>query len=249
MSPSGMPLSVVSYLWDHLVSSRCRAIVSLLTHRLGQGSYSILAQAIFLSNYLKTSEFVPAQSAPSHQTTQAIIATAEAIHWMGIFGALFLIGHATFWLVEASSCLIFRIPKKFNIGFWSFTFPLGAYAYAVGFVAQDLNNDGLKGWAATCTVAVVIFWLICAGGTLYKGFWKGEMFYAPGLEGWLVPDPKSADRSRPMRPVSKRRHQSQRYLDDYASSTRVARHDGTYIVTRLRPVDEENLGHGDIDQL
>ena len=51
-------------------------------------------------------------------------------------------------------------------------------------VAKDLNNTGLRGWAAAMSTITIILWLYCALGTFYKGVWCGELFFAPGLEGW-----------------------------------------------------------------
>lgn len=146
-----------------------------------------------------------------------------AIHWLGIITSLFLLAHATFWLVQATASVLIRMPKQFNvsnlshpihnhqlpppltrhhlrspekekrglstaplqIGMWSFTFPWACYANAWSNLSRDLRNDGMRGWAATNTVGVLIIWLFCALMTAYLGFWKGELFSAPGLEDWL----------------------------------------------------------------
>ena len=42
----------------------------------------------------------------------------------------------------------------------------------------------------------ILLWLHCAVGTVYKGFWKKELFYAPGLEGWVYDDPGDGKRQK-----------------------------------------------------
>ncbi|KAI9824898.1 MAG: hypothetical protein M1832_001503 [Thelocarpon impressellum] len=214
---------------------------------LGQGSYAIQGQAKFLSTYIRDTAFQPGPGPGSGSgplSTETKLAVAEVINWLGIVVGLFLIGHATFWLVEAASCLIVRIPKAFNIGFWSFTFPLGAYANAVSVLARELRNDGLRGWAATCTVAVMLLWVFCAVGTVHKGFWKGELFYAPGLEGWIAEGQKGEKRNDDRPQFKRKQSKAQRHLDDYWAASRAGRDDGTYRITQHRrgAADEEGGG-------
>lgn len=213
---------------------------------LGQGSFSIQLQAIFLSNFLKKSNFGPTQSSPPPIPRETIEALAEVVHWMGIIAALFLIGHATFWLVEAFSSVIWRIPKKFNIGFWGFTFPFATYANGLSIISKDLRNDGLKGWAATCTTTVVLFWLLCAVGTVYKGFWKGELFYAPGLEGWAFEH--KHEREDAQKKQSEKGEQvkstSRKQIEKMQAQQRTTNASGTYSITRPGPEDEETREDG-----
>lgn len=51
-------------------------------------------------------------------------------------------------------------------------------------ISKDLDNTGLRGWAAAISTITLLLWLYCALGTFYKGVWCGELFFAPGLEGW-----------------------------------------------------------------
>lgn len=209
-----------------------------------------MSQADFLSDYFKKNGVGPTQSEPHHLSTETIVATAEAIHWIGIVAGLFLIGHATFWLFEAVSSVIFRMPKQFDIGFWAFIFPFGTYANALSYVSNDLRNEGLKGWAATCTVTVLLLWVLCAVGTLYRGFWKGELFYAPGLEDWLPENPERGHHVGRRSPgsddqPSNTHSKSSVPIDIFDSTQRAANHDGMDFVRRLHPSDEESRGGGD----
>lgn len=152
---------------------------------LGQGAYAALQMSVYLSNYLKKNGFAPTQSNPPPLSQEVLIATGEAIHWFGIMITLFLLAEATFWLVQVVASLFFVVPKSFNIGFWSFTFPFASYTNAWSVLSRDLRNEGMRGWAAFCTMVSVIVWLLCALLTVYYGFWKGALFQAPGLEEWV----------------------------------------------------------------
>lgn len=112
-------------------------------------------------------------------------AVAEMIMWVGVFIALFLLGFATFFLIEAVAAVATRVPKTFNIGLWSFVFPVGVYANAFCRLSTLLRNDGMKGWAATCVMFTVLLWLMCALLTTHKAVLHGKMFFAPGLQGWV----------------------------------------------------------------
>lgn len=114
----------------------------------------------------------------------AISAIAQSISWIGVIVGVFLLAFATFWFVEAIASVALRVPKKFNVGFWAFVFPVGVYSNAVCRLSDDLNNDGFRVWGAICVVATIILWLMCALGTTYRAIWRGELFFAPGLEGW-----------------------------------------------------------------
>lgn len=152
---------------------------------LGQGAYAALQMSIYLGNYLKKNGFAPTQSKPPPLSQEVLIATGEAIHWFGIMITLFLLAEATFWLVQVVASLFFVVPKNFNIGFWSFTFPFASYTNAWSVLSRDLGNEGMRGWSAFCTVVSVLVWLVCALMTVYYGFWKGALFQAPGLEEWV----------------------------------------------------------------
>ncbi|TKA68924.1 hypothetical protein B0A49_05901 [Cryomyces minteri] len=152
---------------------------------LGQGAYAIQQMSIFLANYLKSSGYAPTQSQPPPLPQPILLATAEAMHWLGILLNLFLLAHASFWLVQAVAAVAYSRPKSFNIGMWSFTFPWGSYANAWSLLGRDLRNSGMRGWAAANIVIVILIWLFCAGMTSWLGFWKGSLFSAPGLEEWL----------------------------------------------------------------
>lgn len=106
---------------------------------------------------------------------------------------------------------------------WSFTFPLGSYANAWSNLSRDLRNEGMRGWAATTTVAVLLIWLFCAAMTAWLGFWKGELFSTPGLENCVSKEIKEHEAEGEKQPGGGKRYQ----------------YNGTYAMSRPGVQDEE----------
>jgi tellurite resistance protein TehA-like permease len=152
---------------------------------LSQGAFAIQKFSIFLATYIK-SGYAPTQVNPPPLSQATLLATSEVIHWMGIIMNLFLLAHATFWVVQGTMSIFMSLPKlQFNIAYWSMVFPIASYANAWCFLSRDLRDDGMRGWAATMVMIATLLWLFCALETVYRGFWQGSLFSAPGLEDWL----------------------------------------------------------------
>lgn len=150
----------------------------------GMGAFAIQNLAVVLSNYIRTQHFILHRDVPTPVDPIFFAAVSECINWIGVIIALCLIGLGTFFLTQATAAVIVVMPKRFNVGFWAFVFPVGVYANGVCQLANDLDNAGFRGWAAFCVALTLVLWLGCALGTLYKAVWCGELFFAPGLEGW-----------------------------------------------------------------
>jgi len=148
------------------------------------GSYAFQSLANGLASFIQRTEFSPVNVVSPEINAAATSAIAETISWIGVVVGLFLLAFSTFWLVEAVASVTINVPKKFNVGFWAFVFPMGVYANAVCRLSADLNNAGFRIYGAICVVATILLWLGCALGTTYIGVWRGELFFAPGLEGW-----------------------------------------------------------------
>ena len=121
------------------------------------------------------------------------VVVAHGLIWMGIFSGFFFLGIATFFLVEAVFALFTKVPKHFNIGLWSFVFPIGVYFNAFCRLSTLLRDDGLKVWSVIGVVVTAALWLGCAIITLYKGVIQGRLFFAPGLTGWMEEELFEAD--------------------------------------------------------
>lgn len=78
-------------------------------------------------------------------------------------------GFGAWWLIAAVVLLIYylrRGPFPYGIGWWGFTFPLGAYSVATLTLARSWGLSGLEDAGAALFVLLVIFWLIVVAGTL-----------------------------------------------------------------------------------
>ena len=174
------------YFWRLLKSSLpARDLIFscfILMGPTGEGAYSIQNLAVGLGTYIQKSGYLLSRGPHKHATTDVLEAVAESIHWLGLIVALFLVALSTFWLIQAICSVVLRIPKKFNVGFWSIVFPFAVYTNALCRLAQDLDNPGFRGWATTCAVLTILSWLSCALMTLWS-VWMGSLSCAPGLDG------------------------------------------------------------------
>jgi tellurite resistance protein TehA-like permease len=151
----------------------------------GMGAYAIQNLAIGLAAHISKYKFTLERAPQPPVSEQTIGAIAESVHWLGVIFSFSLLAIGTFFLVEALASLWAKSPRSFNIGFWGFVFPCGAYANGVCMLGSDIRNEGLKGFGAACAVGTALLWLGCALVTFYKSVWRGKLFYAPGLQGWL----------------------------------------------------------------
>jgi len=79
-------------------------------------------------------------------------------------------GFGVWWLAAAALLLLHYLrsgPLPYGIGWWGFTFPLGAYTVATLTLARAWSLSGL-GWAgAGLFVLLALFWLVVAGRTIW----------------------------------------------------------------------------------
>lgn len=109
---------------------------------------------------------------------------AECLHWLGAIIGLFLVAEATSWLAFTVGALTWRTPRRFNASMWAVVFPCGVYANALCLLGSSFRNGAWRGYAATMCSATVLLWCACATMTIYNWAWRGDLFIAPGLEGW-----------------------------------------------------------------
>jgi C4-dicarboxylate transporter/malic acid transport protein len=81
------------------------------------------------------------------------------------------------WALAAAALLLMRYlrqgPLPYGLGWWGFTFPLGAYMVATLAISRAWESGWLEGFAVVLFIALVAFWLIVAGRTLWAVF-SGE---------------------------------------------------------------------------
>jgi tellurite resistance protein TehA-like permease len=203
---AGVAVLVVSFMSLSLGLAMCSIILAIYFWRLmkcklpareaiiscfvpvgppGMGAYAVQNLAIGLATHIGKYKFTLEHAPQPPVSAQTIGAIAEGVHWLGVISSFSLLAIGTFFLVEAFASLWAKSPRSFNIGFWAFVFPCGVYANGVCMLGSDIRNEGLRGFGAACAVGTVLFCLGCALATFYKGVWRGKLFYAPGLQGWL----------------------------------------------------------------
>ena len=94
---------------------------------------------------------------------------AAAVSAMSTIGAAILWGFGLWWLAAAILLLahylrVGRLP--FSVGWWAFTFPLGAYAAATLALARAWQSGFLEGFAAALFALLVFFSVVVSLGTL-----------------------------------------------------------------------------------
>lgn len=95
--------------------------------------------------------------------------TGAAVSAVSAVGAAMLWGFGLWWLAAAVLLLAGylragRLP--YSVGWWAFTFPLGAYAAATLALARAWQSSFLEGFASALFVLLVVFWVVVTVGTL-----------------------------------------------------------------------------------
>jgi len=95
--------------------------------------------------------------------------SAAAVSTMSSIGATILWGFGLWWLAAAILLLAGylragRLP--YSVGWWAFTFPLGAYAAATLALARAWQSGVMEDLAVVLFVLLVIFWIAVSAGTL-----------------------------------------------------------------------------------
>jgi C4-dicarboxylate transporter/malic acid transport protein len=77
-----------------------------------------------------------------------------------------------FWWLAASVLLLWRYLRigglPYSLGWWAFTFPLGAYTVATLTLARLLKVTAMEWFGALLFVLLMVFWLIVSVNTLRK---------------------------------------------------------------------------------
>ena len=95
--------------------------------------------------------------------------SGAAVATLSTISATALWGFGLWWLAAAALLLAGYMRRgrlPFGIGWWAFTFPLGAYAASTLAIARAWDSPLLEGLAVVLFVALVSFWLVVTAGTL-----------------------------------------------------------------------------------
>jgi tellurite resistance protein TehA-like permease len=103
---------------------------------------------------------------------------APAVQAVSMIGASALWGFGAWWLAAAVVLLgayLRRGRLPYGLGWWAFTFPLGAYTASTLALARAWHAGALEALAAILFVALVAFWLVVAAGTV-RAVRSGEVW-------------------------------------------------------------------------
>ncbi|GAA5923497.1 uncharacterized protein JCM15063_003665 [Sporobolomyces koalae] len=153
------------------------------------------------------------------------------LYGVGLVGGLFLWGLGLWFLFLAfvSVGVQFTAGSRetsslplFNMGFWSFTFPIGSLCLLTFGLADTLNSLFFKVVSTILTAVVFILWVFVFVPTAI-GFFRGTLFAAPCLAN--LPKEyveKKAGTPRPSRPASAHELQMQQERAEIERASRIA---------------------------
>lgn len=96
-------------------------------------------------------------------------AGAATVGTLSTLAATALWGFGLWWLAAAALLLAGYLRRgglPFGIGWWAFTFPLGAFAASTLGLARAWSSNLLEGFAVLLFLLLVGFWLLVTAGTL-----------------------------------------------------------------------------------
>ncbi|KAK4546954.1 hypothetical protein LTR36_001686 [Oleoguttula mirabilis] len=174
---TGLPLAmcvlVIYFLrltLKHLPAKEAIVSTFLPLGPLGQGGFAIMQLGKVARTHFKATNTLPAAEN-----------AGEILYTLGFLIAIVLWGFGLIWLFFAVAT-IYRTPRfPFNMGWWSFTFPLGVYATSTTMLAQELPSAFFRVLGTVFSVAVALLWVVVSCGTLQQA-WTGEIFFAPCLK-------------------------------------------------------------------
>jgi C4-dicarboxylate transporter/malic acid transport protein len=112
--------------------------------------------------------------------TAAFGPTEPTVAVLSKLAATALWGFGLWWLAASVLLLVHYLrsgPLPYGIGWWGFTFPLGAYTVATLALARSWNLRGLDWVGAGLFVLLGLFWLLVAGRTTWA-LRTGELWQA-----------------------------------------------------------------------
>ncbi|EAW07493.1 TDT family transporter [Aspergillus clavatus NRRL 1] len=104
---------------------------------------------------------------------------ASIVYVFGAMTALILWAFGLPWLFFAFASILKSGRFPFNIGWWAFTFPVGAYAMATCQLGKELPSAFFRVLGTILSLVVVIHWAVVSVGTLGEVI-TGNFFITPG---------------------------------------------------------------------
>ncbi len=94
---------------------------------------------------------------------------ADTVSAISLMGATALWGFGLFWIAIATTLLVRYLRKggvPFHLGWWAFTFPLGAYTVATITLARAWQSMALEVVGALLYLGLVTFWVTVTSRTI-----------------------------------------------------------------------------------
>lgn len=103
-------------------------------------------------------------------------------HPLGVIGAVILTGFSTWIFIMALLITLnyLRQGLKYNMTFWSFTFPLGVYTLSILWLGKMLDMSFFGYYGTVLTFGLLFFWMFVGGRTL-PGLLRGNLIKNPIL--------------------------------------------------------------------
>ncbi|WP_338545349.1 C4-dicarboxylate ABC transporter [Pseudomonas benzopyrenica] len=118
--------------------------------------------------------------APTVFAAHGLAGIGEIAQGLGLLGAVLLWGLGLWWL--ALAVLVTQRQARegmpFNLGWWSFTFPLGVYALTTLRLGEALAAPFFTGLGTVLVVLLALLWTLVASRTL-AGAYQGSLFVSP----------------------------------------------------------------------
>lgn len=111
-------------------------------------------------------------------TPAAASVTAGAVGTVSLLFASALWGFGMWWLAIAAALLVRYVRSgglAFHLGWWAFTFPLGAFTVATVTIARAWQTPALDALAAVLYLGLVAFWVLVAVRTV-RGMVTGHIW-------------------------------------------------------------------------
>ncbi|GAA5848361.1 hypothetical protein JCM3766R1_002320 [Sporobolomyces carnicolor] len=152
------------------------------------------------------------------------------LYGVGLVGGLFLWGLGLWFLFLAfvSVGVQFTAGSRetsslplFNMGFWSFTFPIGSLCLLTFGLADTLNSMFFKVVSTIFTALVFVLWVAVFVPTAI-GFFQGTLFQSPCLANLPKEYIEKASTPKPSRPPSPHETQMRREREEIARAAMVA---------------------------
>ncbi len=193
---TGVPLAMmVITLWTyrtaiHGLPIQTMPSVFLALGPCGQGSYGIITLGKVVRDlaYQYDVQFAIAPSSANTSSPNSGILIAESVYAGGLVTGLILWGLGFCFYTLAMAATIrhvvknpsFLIPMNGNIGFTSYTFPIGVFATGTTALATELNSPAFKVIGTVISIQVVLNWLWVMGIVCWN-LRDGSIFSAPEL--------------------------------------------------------------------